>query len=102
MAAYEWQHTGVINGNHQTIVFQVLGLLLHLNKTFLGLGITITEINIKKVQKQEIKGKKNIKNVNCVEMACQKVYKQGKDDSIKAKVNIKAIPHSYIFFTLQL
>ena len=35
-----------------------------------------------------------------VGMACQKVYKQGRDDSIKAKVNIKAMPHSYIFFTL--
>ena len=32
-------------------------------------------------------------------MAYQKVYKQG---SIKAKVNIKAMPHPYIFFTLQL
>ena len=85
------------------MVFQVLGLLLHLNKTFSGLGITITEKNIKKVQ-QEIKKtkKKNIKNVKSVEMACQKVYKQGRDDSIKAKINIKAIPHPYIFFTLQL
>ena len=45
----------------------------------------------------------NIKNVKKdVGMACQKVYKQGRDDSIKAKVNIKAMPHPYIFFTLQL
>ena len=35
-------------------------------------------------------------------MACQKVYKQGRNDSIKANVNIKAMPHPYIFFTLQL
>ena len=66
---------------------------------FLGLGLTVTEINIKKVQKQDLK---NIKNVKNVRMACQKVYKQGRDDSIKAKVNIKAMPHPYIFFTLQL
>ena len=32
-------------------------------------------------------------------MTCQKVYKQGTgDDSIKAKVNMKAMPHPYIFF----
>ena len=30
-------------------------------------------------------------------MACQIVYKQGRDDSIKAKVNIKAMPYPYIF-----
>ena len=38
--------------------FQVLGLWLHL---FLGLGLTVTEINIKKVQKQELKNIKNVK-----------------------------------------
>ena len=27
------------------------------------------------------------------------MYKQGRDDSRKAKVNIKAMPHPYIFFT---
>ena len=31
-------------------------------------------------------------------MACQKVHKQGRDDSIKATVNMKAMPHPYIFF----
>ena len=35
-------------------------------------------------------------------MACQKVHKQGRDDSMKAKVNIKAMLHPYIFLTLQL
>ena len=30
-----------------------------------------------------------------------KIYKQGMDDSIKAKDNTKAMPHPYIFFTLQ-
>ena len=34
---------------------QVLGLWLNLNEIFLGLGLTVTEINIKIVQKQEIK-----------------------------------------------
>ena len=34
--------------------FQVLGLWLHLKEIFfLGLGLTVTEINIKKGQKQE-------------------------------------------------
>ena len=40
----------------------------------LGLGLTVTEINIKKVQEQE----KNIKDVG---MACQKVCKQGRDNA---------------------
>ena len=40
--------------------FQVLGLWLHLKELlFLGLGLTVTEINIKKVQKQDFK--KNVK-----------------------------------------
>ena len=40
----------------------------------IGLGLTVTEINIKKVQKQE---NKNIKGVG---IACQIVCKQGRDD----------------------
>ena len=37
--------------------FQVLVLWLHLKEMFfLGLGLTVTEINIKKVQKQDVKG----------------------------------------------
>ena len=35
-------------------------VLLHLKEIFLGLGVTVTEINIKKEQKQDFK---NIKNV---------------------------------------
>ena len=35
-------------------------------------------------------------------IAKKSIYKQGRDDSIKAKVNIKTIPHLYIVFTLQL
>ena len=42
------------------MLFQVLGLCLHL-KEILGLGLTVTEINTKKVQKQEIKNVKNVK-----------------------------------------
>ena len=42
------------------------------------------------------KEKKNIKNVKG--WHAKKVYKQDRDDSIKAKVNIKAMPHPYIFF----
>ena len=45
----------------QIMRFQVLELWLHLKETFLGLGLTVTEINIKKVQKQEIKNIKNVK-----------------------------------------
>ena len=55
---------------------------------FLGSGLTVTEINIKKVQKQDLK---NIKNVG---MACQKACKQGRDDII-VKVNLQSpIPTS--------
>ena len=35
------------------VTLQVLGLWSHLKEIFLGLGLTATEINIKKVQKQE-------------------------------------------------
>ena len=41
----------------------------------IGLGLTVTEISIKKVEKQDLK---NIKNVR---MACQKVCKQGRDNA---------------------
>ena len=41
---------------------QVLGLWLHLEEIFfLGLGLTVTEINIKKEQKQDLKIIKNVK-----------------------------------------
>ena len=40
----------------------VLGLQLHLKEIFFfGLGVTVTEINIKKVQKQDLKNIKNVK-----------------------------------------
>ena len=55
----------------------------------LGLGLTVTEINMKKVQKQDLK---NIKNVKDVGMAYQKVYKQSRDDII---VNFTK-PYPYI------
>ena len=45
---------------------------------FLGLGVTVTETKIKKVQKQDL----NIENVKDVGMACHKVYKEGRDDII--------------------
>ena len=42
--------------------FQILGLYLYLKAIFLvGLGLTVTEINIKKVQKQDFKNIKNVK-----------------------------------------
>ena len=48
--------------NKLTVLFQVLGLLLHLKEIFfLGLGVTLTEVNIKKVQKQDLKNIKNVK-----------------------------------------
>ena len=63
---------------------------LHLKEIFfLGLGLTVTEIN---VQKQDLK---NIKNVKDVGMACQKVCKQNRDDII-VKVNLQSpIPTSF-------
>ena len=51
-----------------------------------------SEINTKKVQKQDLK---NIQNVKDVGMACQKVCKQGRDDVI-VKVNLQSpIPTSF-------
>ena len=47
-----------------SMVFQIL----------LGLGLTVTEINTKKYRN------KKINNVKDVEIACQKVCKQGRDD----------------------
>ena len=38
-----------------SMLFQVLVLWLHLKEIFLGLRLTVTEINIKKVQKQDLK-----------------------------------------------
>ena len=72
----------------------ILGLYLHLKEIFLvGLGLTVTEINIKKVQKQDFKNIKNVKG--CIGMACQKVCKQGRDDII-VKVNFQSpIPTSF-------
>ena len=69
---------------------------------FLGLGVTVTEINIKKVQKQDLKKHYNVKDEG---MACQKVCKQGRDDII-VKVSLQSlIPASFshrfhISFTL--
>ena len=60
------------------MLFKVLGLWLHLNEIILGLGLTVTEINIKKVQKQEIK----IKNV--------KRCRDGMPKSIQKKVGMIA------------
>ena len=41
--------------------FKSSGVAVTLEKFFLGLGLTVTEINIKKVQKQDLKIIKNIK-----------------------------------------
>ena len=60
-----------------SILFQVLKEIF-----FLGLGLTITEINFKKVSKQD-RLKKD------VGMACQKACKQGRDDII-VKVNLQS------------
>ena len=76
------------------MLFQVLGLWLHLNEIFLGLGLAVTEIISQELE--------NIKNVKRCGMACQKVYKKGRDDSIKVNVSIKVMPHPCIFYTLQL
>ena len=37
------------------------GVVVTLEIFFLGLGLTVTEINIKKVQKQDLKNIKNVK-----------------------------------------
>ena len=60
------------------------GVVVTLEIFFFGLGLTVTEINIKKVQKQDLKNK-NVKSC--------------RDGT---KVNILAKPYPYIFFILQL
>ena len=63
---------------------------------FLGLGLTVTEINIKKVQKQDFK---NIKNVKDVGMACQKVCKQGREMHESKGQHIGKAPSLHLFHT---
>ena len=41
--------------------FQVVVFVVTLEIFFFGLGLTVTEINIKKVQKQDLKNIKNVK-----------------------------------------
>ena len=60
---------------------QVLVLWFTLEIFFLFLDLTVTEINIKKVQKQDSK--------KCKNMACQKVCKQGMDDIIRMVGNFR-------------
>ena len=64
-----------------------------LKEIFLGLALTVAEINIKKVQKQDLK---NIKNVG---MACQKICKQGRNDII-VKVNLKSLIPTSFYITV--
>ena len=80
-----WQCYTIITCLKLSMPFQVsLGLWLHLKEILLGLGLT--EINIKEVQKQE---KKN------VGMACQK-YANKVRDKVKVKENIRSpIPTSF-------
>ena len=47
--------------NHYLIVSAISSSELVLKEIFLGLGVTVTEINIKKVQKQDLKNIKNVK-----------------------------------------
>ena len=49
------------NTNKLSVLFQLSsGVTLERNILLIGVGVTVTEINIKKVQKQDLK---NIKNV---------------------------------------
>ena len=65
---------------------------------FLGLGLTETEINIKKVQKQDLKTK-TLKMSKDVGIACQKLCKQGRDDII-VKVNLQSTIPTSIYITV--
>ena len=56
-----------------------------LEKMYVCLGLTVTEIKIKKVQKQ---GNKNIRNVKDVGMACKKVCKQGRGKDVGMRLCI--------------
>ena len=49
-ADFSWQCCYMLGTtNKLSVLFQVLGLWLHLKEIFLGLGVTVTEVNIKKV-----------------------------------------------------
>ena len=65
----------VLAATKLSMPFQVPGLWFDLKEIFfLGLGLTVTEISIKKSTE--------IKTLKDVGMACQKVCKQGRDDII--------------------
>ena len=50
------------NTNKLSVLFQLSsGVIVTLEIFFLGVGVTVTEINIKKVQKQDLKNIKNVK-----------------------------------------
>ena len=84
MVLHAWNHCKIVVSSSGVVV------TLERNILFLGLGLTVTEINIKKkVQKQDLK---NIKNVKVIGMVCQKVCKEGRDDII-----VKINPYPYIF-----
>ena len=79
--------------------FQVLVLWLHVKEIFfLGLGVTVTEVNIKKLQKQDLK---NIKNVKGCRDGMPKSMQTRWDDII-VKVNLQSpIPTSF-YITVKL
>ena len=74
---------------------QVLGLWLYL-KEILGLAVTV--IDIKNVQKQE---NKYIKDLQRCREARLKVCKQGRND-IEVKVNIQSLIPTYFYTTVAL
>ena len=62
-ADFSWQCYYMLgNTNKLSVLFQLSsGVIVTLEIFFLGLGVTVTEINIKKVQKQDLKNIKNVK-----------------------------------------
>ena len=60
---YSWKYYYILGTTTiLSMPFQVLGLQLYLKEIFLvGLGPTVTKINIKKVQKPDFKNIKNVK-----------------------------------------
>ena len=62
-ADFSWQCYYMVGTTTKlSVLFQVLGLWVHMKEIFfLGLGVTVTEVNIKKLQKQDLKNIKDVK-----------------------------------------
>ena len=60
-ADFSWQCYYMLGNNKLSVLFQLSSGVVVTLERFLGLGVTVSEINIKKVKKQDLKNIKNVK-----------------------------------------